>query len=528
MKKQLLSCMALVTLFSGSLFAQWQPKELDVFYTVQAPVVDGVADGLWSQVEAQAIDVAFANETVSLGDGATFRMLWDDDNIYVLVEVDDDNHYDHVEASTASWLADKPELYFDVTFPLVDGGGPDMTSGHHQAAPDFDTTMSSADYEFNYAFVVNDNDSSYTFEYALPYTWLLDANENPLDPSVVTTIGFDITILDLDADGKGGNDFANGGRGRINWSNNAVDTVDGGEAGESWGTLDQAGLITFIPTTTDSDIPYASAGKDVAVNEGDTVYLDGSRSFDWEDSELSVYQWKSDDGVVIGDANKAKAYVVAPGVRKDSVCYVSLTVMDSDLNQATDSLMLTVLKVNIVPVANAGEDAEYAAGQSVIIDGSLSTDGDGDALTYSWLSLDAITFSDNKKEKQQFVAPEVEDSEVFQFVLYVSDDEDISEPDTLTITISNASSISGLMQNTYKLKISPNPATNLVSLEFDEMKAATLQVVSIDGRIIENTTIANAEWMSSYQLDISAYQSGMYTVVLSDGEKVFCNKLLVK
>lgn len=244
MKKQLLKIAALsaAVLFTGSVFAQdWAPKSVDVGYTTTAPEIDGVADAVWGNVAAVAIDVPFAAETVSLGDGATFKALWDDDNVYLLITVPDDNHYNHVDAGVNSWQADKPEVYFDVTSPLVDGGGPSDDKGHYQAAPDFGPAPEEPN-PYASAFVVEAAGTGYVYEYSFPYTWLVDASDVALDPQTFTTIGFDITILDLDKDGEGENVEL----GRINWSNNTTDVVEGGTAGESWGTLDQAGAFNFV------------------------------------------------------------------------------------------------------------------------------------------------------------------------------------------------------------------------------------------------------------------------------------------
>ena len=227
--------------FTGSVFGQWAPKSVDVDFTETAIVIDGIADDVWADVAAQDIDVPYAAEEVSFTGTATFKALWDNDNVYVIVTVPDDNNYDHIAAGVDSWLADKPEIYFDVTLPLVDSGGPSDDAGHYQAAPDFDPAMPAQSY--TYGFLVDASDAGYVYEYAFPYTWLTDADGVALDPRTVTTIGFDVTIIDLDETGLGGND---GGLGRINWSNNTTDKVEGGEAGESWVSLDQAGAFNFV------------------------------------------------------------------------------------------------------------------------------------------------------------------------------------------------------------------------------------------------------------------------------------------
>src|SRR4030042_2438407 len=59
-----------------------------------------------------------------------------------------------------------------------------------------------------------------------------------------------------------------------------------------------------------------------------------------------------------------------------------LIVNDGKLDSAPDAV--TISTENSKPVANAGPDQEVFVGQMVNLDGSGSTDADGDPLTYRW------------------------------------------------------------------------------------------------------------------------------------------------
>lgn len=219
------------------------PDESDIFIDVErntvyaqktneAPVIDGEIDAVWNTVQPRIIETAWPQQWVSLMKSATFKALWDDDNIYVLVEVPDDDFYPSSEAGTESWLADKPELYFDVNSTRVDGGGPDIGAGHYQFAPAYGENHFAA---CKWSYGIDIKEEFYKVEYAIAIDSLIDAEGKVLNPQLRSPIGFDITIIDLDEPGYG----ANNAVGRINWVNNV-------ENGESWNTLDYSGNMIFM------------------------------------------------------------------------------------------------------------------------------------------------------------------------------------------------------------------------------------------------------------------------------------------
>jgi len=99
-----------------------------------------------------------------------------------------------------------------------------------------------------------------------------------------------------------------------------------------------------------------------------------------------------------------------------------------------------VTKQDSAPVANAGEDQVIAAIDTTVqLDGSQSTDPDGDAITFAWAittkpdgSLAAL--SDSTADKPTFVA-DVRGDYVIELV--VSDGLISSAPDSVSVSFEN-------------------------------------------------------------------------------------------
>jgi PKD repeat protein len=126
--------------------------------------------------------------------------------------------------------------------------------------------------------------------------------------------------------------------------------------------------------------PFAEAGPDRMVCPGDTVSFDASASRDL-DGAIGEYRWDFGDGTTAAGAAASHVYD-EPGTY-----VVVLTVVDdagSACSAVTDTM--TVM-VNTPPVADAGSDREAwigGANDAILLDGSASSDFDGQALTHDW------------------------------------------------------------------------------------------------------------------------------------------------
>jgi hypothetical protein len=219
-------------LFTGSIFSQ----EVTVKYTSTVPEIDGYIESTWDAATPVAIAKSFMEERATVT--ATWQALYDENNFYVLVVVEDDNHWPGWEAEGDSWLYDKPEVYWDVNEVLKDGGGVSTSPGHWQLADGFTDGMYDMPINKAGGATVNPGgtyayslvDEGYVYEMAVPWTNLTDNTGATYDTNKRREIGFDVTIIDQD-------EGITTSRQRTGWMNNG-DTDD-----ENWNNMDGAGTI---------------------------------------------------------------------------------------------------------------------------------------------------------------------------------------------------------------------------------------------------------------------------------------------
>jgi hypothetical protein len=138
-----------------------------------------------------------------------------------------------------------------------------------------------------------------------------------------------------------------------------------------------------VTVNTSNTPPVAHAGPDQTVAAGATVTLNGSGSTDADGNPLT-YSWTLTQRPAGSTAALTGANSVSPTFVADKAgIYVArLVVNDGQANSAPDTVQITT--TNTAPVANAGPDQTVSVGAVVQLNGSASTDANGDPLTYQW------------------------------------------------------------------------------------------------------------------------------------------------
>lgn len=203
------------------------------------------------------------------------------------------------------------------------------------------------------------------------------------------------------------------------------------------GTYDSEPSYVIIIAADENLTPVANAGADQNVLTGDTVYLDGSDSHDGDDDPLS-YSWHLDTKPIGSEAVIDNPMSAFPSLLVDleGTYELSLVVHDGQTYSPIDTVTINAAFANTAPVANAGGDQNVHTGSLVSLDGSDSSDANGDVLTYLWAFTSKpqgsqATLSDTTSAEPTFTADK---DGLYALSLMVNDGTvDSLLPDTVTI-----------------------------------------------------------------------------------------------
>ena len=206
------------------------------------------------------------------------------------------------------------------------------------------------------------------------------------------------------------------------------------------GKLDSVAAATTVTVSSANSDPIANAGANQSVVLGSTVTLDGTNSTDANRDQLS-YRWvmmskPTTSAAVLANATSAKPTFLADAL---GTYVITLIVNDGKVDSTTVATTVTVSSANVAPVANAGANQNVVLGP-VTLDGSTSSDANGDAISYKWTLLNKPTASaaavtGDTTAKPTFTADR---AGIYVFGLVVNDGKLSSAPVTVSITAAAA------------------------------------------------------------------------------------------
>ena len=194
------------------------------------------------------------------------------------------------------------------------------------------------------------------------------------------------------------------------------------------GCMYGGGMIVLKNNLTLPHVPKARAGADQTVFLGNIVHLDGTNSSDIQDcpdgdsgGDMLSYQWNitaqpagsilTDDDLDPSDSVSTPSFIPThPGNY-----FLTLAVRDTELHWGVseDTVKITVVELNNVPVAHAGTNQSVHSGDVVTLNGSGSYDLDEamGMLTFDWNvsagNPSTVSLSEEESPSPTFIAPEV-------------------------------------------------------------------------------------------------------------------------
>jgi fibro-slime domain-containing protein len=184
--------------------------------------------------------------------------------------------------------------------------------------------------------------------------------------------------------------------------------------------------------------PVADAGADQSTKPGIMVQLNGSRSTD-TDGDALTYQWRLVSAPAGSVAAVKNATEIVADFTPDQLGMYTLELVVNDGIVNSDPDLVVIDTRNSRPVANAGRDQLVCPNELVLLNGSGSSDADGQKLTYSWSILSQPANSTSKLINPTEDMPQLRIDKQGTYVvqLVVSDGIDVSEPDTVVLTTGN-------------------------------------------------------------------------------------------
>ncbi len=143
-------------------------------------------------------------------------------------------------------------------------------------------------------------------------------------------------------------------------------------------------IVEVVPAPDQQ--PVADAGGNTVADTGETVYLNGSDSFD-PDSDPLTFHWSFtnrpadsllEDADIIQSPSSPEASFTPD---RDGRYDVALTVNDGTLDSDPDTVIITAISR---PVADAGPDRSVGLGAEVTLNAGDSHAPQGNTLAYSW------------------------------------------------------------------------------------------------------------------------------------------------
>ena len=190
-------------------------------------------------------------------------------------------------------------------------------------------------------------------------------------------------------------------------------------------------------TITINNAPTAVTSADARINETTAHTLSATTSTDTDNGSITSYLWQQTEGpdAPLDNPTSPTPTFTAPAVNQDTDLIFQLQVADND--GAIDTTTTTIT-INNAPTANAGADTQVYEAQDFSLDASASTDLGGTITSYFWQQTGgspSLSLDDATSITPNLTVPEIAANSTITFELTVTDNNQATATDAITITI---------------------------------------------------------------------------------------------
>lgn len=143
--------------------------------------------------------------------------------------------------------------------------------------------------------------------------------------------------------------------------------------------------------------------------------------------------------------------------------------------------------------SDAGMALTVKEGDKVTLDGMASSGPFDDALMFNWSAPGGILLSSPTVSKPTFTAPEVTKDTIFVFKLYVSDGRNISEMDSVNITVLNVTGENPIPSEVeltdFANSIYPSLVSDVVNIDNRNVHYRTFSLYNDQGQCLQTGTL---------------------------------------
>ena len=280
-----------------------------------------------------------------------------------------------------------------------------------------------------------------------------------------------------------------------------------------------------INATNPNIPPVASptAAQNVQINS--TVNLDGSASSD-ADGDALIYSWTISSKPNGSTANLSSPLSIKPMfiADMDGTYVVTLIVNDGKINSSLASININATNPNIPPLVDAGTSQNVQVNSIVNLDGSASSDANGDALIYSWTLTSKPTLSLSKLSSSNLVKTNFYPDKVGIYIitLAVSNKSGLKSQKSISVTAGtspNLLNLMGILKIKYQVGASTKQYNNSVYFVYTDLSSDGINLKSVtqegDSKYISCTLNNGSFYLMTSVYDAYEYQCWMESVTSS-------------